>query len=171
MAVGERIRYIRNLRGMTQKHLGMTVGFDEKTADVRLAQYESGTRTPKERLVADLAKALDVSPNALNIPQVDNLVGLMHTLFALEDLYGLKIGSIDGELCLTLDKTKGTAYLSMFDMFSAWQHQAEKLKAGQVTKEEYDTWRYNYPRVEAERTKAALNARRAERDAKPAEKQ
>ena len=56
-------------------------------------------------------------------------VGLMHTLFTLEDLYGLHIGEIDGELCLRLDKSKGTTYLSMFDMFHAWQEQAEKLKS------------------------------------------
>ena len=32
MAIGERIRFFRNLRGMTQKYLGMQVGFPEKTA-------------------------------------------------------------------------------------------------------------------------------------------
>lgn len=68
----------------------------------------------------------------------------MHTLFTLEDLYGLHIGEIDGELCLRLDKSKGTTYLSMFDMFYAWQEQAEKLKSGEITQEEYDQWRYNY---------------------------
>lgn len=171
MAIGERIRFIRNLRGMTQKYLGMAVGFDEKTADVRMAQYESGIRTPKERLIADLANALEVSPNALDVPDIDSFVGLMHTLFALEDLYGLKINSIDGELCLTLDKTMRTTYLSMFNMFNAWQQEAEKLKAGQATKDEYDTWRYNYPRVKAERSKEDLNARRTELDAKSTEKQ
>jgi hypothetical protein len=31
-------------------------------------------------------------------------------------------------------------------MFSAWQEQAEKLKNGEITKEEYDHWRYNYPK-------------------------
>ena len=51
MATGERIRHIRNLRGMTQKQLGMAIGFDEKTADIRIAQYESGTRTLKEKLL------------------------------------------------------------------------------------------------------------------------
>lgn len=76
-------------------------------------------------------------------------IGLMHTLFALEDMYGLKINSIDGELCLTLDKFNGMTYLSMFDMLNAWQHESEKLKAGTI-KEEYDTWRYNYPHIEAE---------------------
>ena len=69
-----------------------------------------------------------------------------HTLFTLEDLYGLNINEIDGELCLRLDKSKGTIYLSMFDMFHAWQEQAEKLKSGEITQEEYDQWRYNYPK-------------------------
>ena len=53
----------------------------------------------------------------------------------------------------------------MFDMFNAWQQEAEKLKAGLVTKEEYDTWRYNYPKGVAERTKEALNTRRTEKNA------
>ena len=32
---------------MTLKYLGMAVGFPEKSADVRLAQYETGERNPK----------------------------------------------------------------------------------------------------------------------------
>ena len=31
-------------------------------------------------------------------------------------------------------------------MFHAWQEQAEKLKSGEITQEEYDQWRYNYPK-------------------------
>lgn len=54
--------------------------------------------------------------------------------------------NIHGELCLRLDKSKGTTYLSMFDMFHAWQEEAEKLKSGEITQEEYDQWRYNYPK-------------------------
>ena len=72
MAIGERIKYIRNLRGMTQKRLGMAIGFDEKTADVRMAQYESGTRTPKEKMINDLANVLDVRPKALDLPDIDS---------------------------------------------------------------------------------------------------
>lgn len=148
MAIGERIRFIRNLRGMTQKMLGIKVGFDKRNADVRMAQYESGTRTPKENLVNALAEALEVSPKALTVPEIDSYIGLMHTFFALEDLYGIKVGEIDGELCLRLDKSKDTTYLSMLDMFSAWQHEAEKFRNGEITKEEYNTWRYNYPSIQ-----------------------
>ena len=50
MAIGERIRFFRNLRGMTQKYLGQMVGFPEKTADIRMAQYESGSRSPTAEL-------------------------------------------------------------------------------------------------------------------------
>jgi transcriptional regulator with XRE-family HTH domain len=148
MAIGERIRFIRNLRGMTQKMLGIKVGFDKRNADVRMAQYESGTRTPKENLVNTLAEALEVSPKALTVPEIDSYIGLMHTFFALEDLYGIKVGEIDGELCLRLDKSKDTTYLSLLDMFSAWQHEAEKFRNGEITKEEYNTWRYNYPIIQ-----------------------
>lgn len=167
MAIGERIRYIRNLRGMTQKYLGMAIGFTEKTAEVRMAQYEAGARTPKEKMIADFANILEVSPQALMVPDVDTYVGLAHTLFTLEDLYGVKINSINGELCLTLDKSKGSTYLSMFDLFHAWQQESEKLKAGEITKEEYDAWRYNYPKIEAERFQDSIDKLRAEKNKEP----
>ena len=75
----------------------MALGFPEKSADVRLAQYETGSRTPKAELTAALAQVLDVSPHALSVPDIDSYVGLMHTLFTLEDNYGLKISETDGE--------------------------------------------------------------------------
>ena len=113
MAIGERIHFFRLLRGMTQKYLGMALGFPEKSADVRLAQYETGSRTPKADLTAALAQVLDVSPHALSVPDIDSYVGLMHTLFTLEDNYGLKISEMDGEVCLKVDvrKSKDTARL------------------------------------------------------------
>lgn len=33
-------------------------------------------------------------------------------------------------------------------MLTAWQGQAAKLKAGEISKEEYDQWRYNYPKFD-----------------------
>ena len=91
MAIGERIRFFRNLCGMTQKYLGQVVGFPEKTADIRMAQYESGSRTPKADLTNKLAEVFDISPQALSVPDIDSYIGLMHTLFTLEDRYGLTI--------------------------------------------------------------------------------
>ena len=148
MAIGERIRFFRNMKGITQKYLGQVVGFPERSADVRMAQYETGSRTPKADLTKTLADFFGVSANALTVPDIDTDIGLMHTLFALEDIRGLTIGEIDGEICLRLDKARGVTYLAMFEMLSAWAEQAKKLKNGEISKEDYDRWRYNYPKYD-----------------------
>ncbi len=160
MAIGERIRFFRNLRGMTQKYLGQAVGFPEKTADIRMAQYESGSRTPKAELTENLAGALGVSPLALSVPDIDSYLGLMHTLFALEDIYGMKIDKLDDEVCIRLDKNRGTSYISLLERFTAWQKEAEKYRNGEISKEEYDHWRYTYPEIEVQRTREALDSLR-----------
>ena len=160
MANGERIRFFRNLRGMTQKYLGQAVGFPEKTADIRMAQYESGSRTPKAELTENLAGALGVSPLALSVPDIDSYLGLMHTLFALEDIYGMKIDKLDDEVCIRLDKNRGTSYISLLERFTAWQKEAEKYRNGEISKEEYDHWRYTYPEIEVQRTREALDSLR-----------
>lgn len=146
MAIGERIRYFRNKRGLTQKQLGTAVGFPEKSADVRLAQYESGTRSPKYELTKALAEVLGVSPAALSVPDIDSYVGLMHTLFTLEDLYGLRISSDAGDITLRIDPRTGKDADRLHEMLCAWAERAEKLKAGEITREQYDSWRDHYPR-------------------------
>ena len=120
MAVGERIQFFRKLRGMTQKYLGTQVGFPEKSADVRLAQYES-------------------------------YLGLMHTLFTLEDRYGLTVKEIDGEPCLCVAPSKGRDAQELWRSLNAWREQAARLEAGEISKEEYDRWRYRYPEYDPTR--------------------
>lgn len=156
MAIGERIRFIRNLRGMTQKFLGLQVGFSERTADIRMAQYESGSRTPKADLVEQLADALDVSAEALNVPNIDSYTGLMHTLFALEDLYGFKIDRLDGEICIRINRQNGSTFAKMTGLLKPWEEMAQKYRNGEISREEYDQWRYRYPRAEAERNDEEL---------------
>ena len=148
MAIGERIHFFRLLRGMTQKFLGMAVGFPEKSADVRLAQYETGTRTPKADLTAELAKVLDVSPMALDVPNIDSYLGLMHTLFTLEDVYGLEVCESEGEVHLHVNSFRGSDAVQLREMLSAWNQMSSKLKNCEITKEEYDRWRYHYPKFD-----------------------
>lgn len=45
----------------------------------------------------------------------------------------------------------------MLERFTAWQKEAEKYRNGEISKEEYDRWRYTYPEVEAQRTREALD--------------
>ena len=72
MAIGERIHHFRLLRGFTQKYLGQQLGFSESQADVRIAQYEKGARSPKENYLNALADIFDVSPHALAVPDIDS---------------------------------------------------------------------------------------------------
>ena len=53
----------------------------------------------------------------------------------------------------------------MFDMFQAWQKQSAKLDAGEITKEEYDEWRYTYPQKEVAESKKSLDVLRAKKKA------
>ena len=152
MAFGKRIKFFRNRKGMKQKELGELLGFLGKTSDVRVAQYETEARTPKADLVKEMAQIFGVSPRAINVPNIDSYLGLMHTLFALEDMYGIKIGEIDGELCLRLDKSKGTTY----EPFHTWQQMAAKLESGEISQEEYDNWRYNYPELDTSEIRAKV---------------
>ena len=144
MAIGERIRFFRNLRGMTQKYLGQVVGFPEKTADIRMAQYESGSRTPKAELTENLADALGVSPLALSVPDIDSYLGLMHTLFTLEDRYGLTVEPGENGVSLRVDPRKA----ELSEMLTAWAEQTEKYRNGEINREDYDKWRYNYPKYD-----------------------
>ena len=72
MNTGMRIRRFRISCGLTQKALGVAVGFPQENADIRIAQYESGTRTPKHELLCRMAQAEELSS----------------LLSALEDEYG-----------------------------------------------------------------------------------
>lgn len=131
-SMGGRLQYFRKLRGMTQKQLGTALGFPEQSTDVRIAQYESGARTPKEQTVLALAKVLEVAPTALAIPTLADETALMHLLFALEDSFGIvSIPFVD-------DDTE------LGKVMYWWRLLAGKKMAGEISKEEYDKWRYRF---------------------------
>ena len=156
MAIGQRIRFFRNRKGMTQKQLGEVLGFLGKTSDVRMAQYESEARVPKHDLVKEMADFFDISTHALTVPDIDSYTGLMHTLFALEDMYGLKIDEMDGEVVIRLDKSDYSTYASMDKMFRAWLAESQKQESGEISKEEYDQWRYKYPQLDTHQIHAKV---------------
>ena len=136
MAIGERIHYFRLLRGFTQKYLGKLLGFSDSQADVRIAQYEKGARSPKEKYLNALAQIFEVSPHALNVPDIDTDIGLMHTLFTLEDTRGQKLENGEATLGVGVNKGAGISVMSRWFILNAGTQQAEKLDAGEITKEE-----------------------------------
>ena len=90
------------------------------------------------------------------MPDIDSYVGLMHTLFTLEDNYGLKITEQDGELALQVDFRKNKDAARLHEMLWAWREQAAKLEAGEISQEEYDRWRYHYPEYDSSQVRAKM---------------
>lgn len=149
MTIGERIRFFRNRKGLTQKQLGMMIGYSEKTADIRIAQYESGSRKPKKDTIEAIAYMLEVSPVAINVPNIEADLSIMHTLFTLEDTHGLHAEKLeDGRVCLIFDPKHPRNIRNVSDMVEVWYEEYQDFKDEKITKDEYDKWRYNYPKYD-----------------------
>ena len=123
-------------------------GFPEKTADIRMAQYESGSRTVKADLTNTLAKVFDVAPQTLTVTDIGSYIGLMHTLFTLEDIYGLTVSETGDEVCLKVNKDKGKDAAELLKMLYAWKKQSDKLCTDEIDREQYDQWRHHYPKYD-----------------------
>ena len=156
MAVGDRIKRARNLRGMTQKELGIAIGFEEKSADIRIAQYESNTRTPKEELLRKIAEVLDVNYRSLYEPTLYAAEDVMYTLFELDEHYP---GTRLYEVTDTTDPdfpekhmAVSFRYRLLDDFLKEWQLRKKQLREkqlreGEITKEEYLEWKLNWPQT------------------------
>ena len=82
---------------------------------------------------------------ALSIPDIDSNLGFIHTLFAVEDLHGVRVEQSDNEVHIVFDGSKPNTDRSVFQMLTAWAEQAEKYRNGEISKEQYDRWRYTFP--------------------------
>ena len=85
MKLGARIRKIRMFRNITQKELGRRLGYGENSADVRIAQYESGQRTPKQETLIRIAEILEVDVRNFLSPGIATMDELMETLFWMDE--------------------------------------------------------------------------------------
>ena len=96
MRIGQRIKTIREARGMTWAELGMLVGLDQN----RIQQYKNGRRNPKLPLLKKIAEALGVSIIALMEPTFEDHICTMHALFQMEEKLDIRVIEKDGCYCL-----------------------------------------------------------------------
>ena len=122
MKLGARIRKIRMFRNITQKELGRRLGYGENSADVRIAQYESGQRTPKQETLIRIAEILEVDVRNFLSPGIATMDELMETLF-----------------WITMRDKKTMSYLQ------EWMGKKQKLGDGRITEEEYLEWKLHWP--------------------------
>ena len=86
-----------------------------------------------------------VSPFALMPLDIDTTNGLMHTLFSLEDRYGLTVAEEKGKINLVLPESNLGLHATLEQALFDWLQQKTKWDSGVITKDGYDEWRYNYP--------------------------
>lgn len=153
MKIGERLKKFRTASGLSQKQLADKSGMSEPA----IRNYELGNRYPSDMQLEKVAGALGINPLAIADPDFDSYHGLIHALFQLEDLYGLKPQISDGQVVLAFD-VKPTDTIA--GDLRLWNKELESFTGGTVTQEEYDLWRYSFPRLQAERDKAARDEQR-----------
>lgn len=81
--LGKKIKKMRLLRGLSQKELGIKVGFSSDTADTRIRQYEKDAMAPKSEIRKRLAEALDVDISTLSDNAFTSEKDIMQMLFFL----------------------------------------------------------------------------------------
>lgn len=173
MTVGEKIRVIRTFRGMTQKELGLSVGFDKKGADNRIAQYETDYRVPRKEMLVKIALALNVNRlNFYSAGKGDSAPeDLLRTLFWLEEsgMGGITLFQLvpnqheptwQGERLEAADtaaryepsdnwplRPPVAMYFNALvdDYMREWLVRQQEYRAGEITREEYFEWKLNWP--------------------------
>ena len=152
MKIGEKIRKYRKIRQATQLDLGYHV----KLSDLRVGQYETGKRNPKDDLIDKFAKALDIEPAALSNSDPDSIDGLMHTLFDLEESFNLTIeednSNGEEEYIFRFKPTDNDQMKAMKKAFSSWITAYTKYHTNPNAPEEkqyendmYELWKAQYP--------------------------
>ena len=163
MIIGERIKRIRTFRNFTQGTLGEALGFEPKNAAVRIAQYESNYRAPKDDMILQMADILNIHPACLRNLTGDTTLDLIESLFWLEEEKGYEIINLtelgdvykDSEVSMTYNEAKRTSTISPislifqdetlnFHMFE-WNKKKQELASGKITKEEYFQWKITWP--------------------------
>lgn len=136
MTIGEKIKKFRTKKNLTQKQLASMTGLSEPA----IRNYELGNRTPSEKHINRIAEALGVSPFAISDPSLESYLGVMHTLFELENEYDATLIYAPGSA--SIEFPAGSELNSrMFD----WAKAFTAYKEGKLTEEEYEEWKNTYP--------------------------
>ena len=163
MTVGEKIRKIRTFRGMTQRELGLAVGFEEKSADNRIAQYETNYRVPKRELLDKIAEALRVDRQNFYTIAPGSAEDFMRTFFWLDEdspgairLFPLvrTPGKIKEETVVQYNDSYDWPAHLPWGLLQLWACRRvharmllrqQELHAGEITRDEYFEWKLNWP--------------------------
>ena len=86
MTTGEKIKYFRNMRGISQDTLGQLSGINSAT----IKKYEYGIRNPKPDQLLKIANALGISINIFMDFDIETVSDVLSLLFKLDDQIDMK---------------------------------------------------------------------------------
>ena len=86
MTTGEKIKYFRNMRGISQETLGQLSGINSAT----IKKYEYGIRNPKPDQLLKIANALGISINIFMDFDIETVSDVLSLLFKLDDQIDMK---------------------------------------------------------------------------------
>ncbi|BAK46756.1 hypothetical protein CXIVA_07890 [Clostridium sp. SY8519] len=147
--VGSRIRRIRVAKGLSMQELAEKIGI---SADM-MQKYENGQRKPKNERLKDIASVLGVEPLALADPEHFSYIGVMYTLFELEEQHGLVLEKLNDRVYMRFNEDD-SGHLNEY--ISKWYDQqllvndisdmAVSAVADDV-KKKYLDWEWTFPKA------------------------
>ena len=149
MTLGEKIRKYRILHNLSQKELGLKLGFSNTTADVRIRQYESGTKIPRDDIRQKMADVLDVDISALSDIDIKSDEDVMQVLFYLSEIFDMDIEKTDDKFYLSFPANQDNRE-QLISYLNVWYAQKKNLRntangtSGESIRE-YELWKSRFP--------------------------
>ena len=137
MKLGEKIKLVRKHRGLTQRELGERLHLDGNAAN-RIAQYESGFRTPKEDRIQEIARVLNVRKENF-FTRAETPEDIIRTLIWYDWEHDCG-GSVPIDAILLFDNFEEVEIL-----LKEWYSQKEKLRTRKITGAKYLEWMLQWP--------------------------
>ena len=137
MKLGEKIKLVRIHRGLTQRELGERLHLDGNAAN-RIAQYESGFRTPKESRIKEIARALNIREENF-FTRAETPEDIIRILIWYDWEHGCG-GSVPIDAILLFDDFEEVGYF-----LKEWYSQKKRLRTREITRERYFEWMLQWP--------------------------
>lgn len=137
MTIGEKIKKVRSLRGLTQKELGLLIGL----SNIRVQQYESGYRIPQGKIMKDICDALEVSECFFVNHHMETEEDIIQLLFDLGRSCSIEVIQID---------EKNNIYGILFkdnivnEGVKKWYEKRKLMKSGELSENDYALWQAKF---------------------------
>lgn len=144
--LGQKIRYFRQIAGLTQKELAEQCEINEST----IRNYELGNRYPDSDTLNDIASVLEVSIHSLTTTKSPNAPqSALKFLFDMEKYYLMEPVEIDGKMYISFDESKSDDPFYgpglMEKLIRVWASFYTAYKSGEIDEDTYLLWQSKYP--------------------------